>query len=381
MSFKSEAHYLVHLVKCGINETTPQPLPQGFSLERIFYFGKEHEVANIAFLAVEKLENIEEKLLNKWKAYYYSCIKRDIEQTNLLRQVLYALSSNDIRTLQVQGTVVKNYYPSSDLRTMTDIDLIVEKQNLKKASQVLLDLGFKVESENQEEWSGYNSQGLLVELHTDFFYSVRTFQNGIKCSTGLSGAFNYVVDGSQVECYTNETVLYLYNLLHCLKHYLSGGAGIRRILDLYILKQKLQNRVDNEYIGRVLERCKIKSIATRLIMLADYWFGEVEPNIDLSGGEEMVFASKNHGDTKVLVKRKLARDKAQGKKFLKLRYFFGRIFISKELCYYYYPFCKKHKYPLFLCWLHRLVVLPFSKKRKSVIKEVKNLINTKQKDK
>ena len=42
---------------------------------------------------LQELENIEEKLLNKWKAYYYSCIKRDIEQTNLLRQVLYALSS------------------------------------------------------------------------------------------------------------------------------------------------------------------------------------------------------------------------------------------------------------------------------------------------
>ena len=66
MSFKSEAHYLVHLLKCGLTDATPQPLPQGFSLERVFYFGKEHEVANIAYLAVEKLENVEEKLLNKW---------------------------------------------------------------------------------------------------------------------------------------------------------------------------------------------------------------------------------------------------------------------------------------------------------------------------
>ena len=146
MSFKSEQHYLIHLLKCALTDTTPQPLPQHFSLESVFYFGKEHEVANIAFLAVEKLQNVEEKLFNKWKAYYYSCIKRDIEQQNLLGQVLSVLTSNNIRTLQVQGTVVKNYYPSSDLRTMTDIDLIVEKQNLKKASQVWLDLGIKVES-------------------------------------------------------------------------------------------------------------------------------------------------------------------------------------------------------------------------------------------
>ena len=118
-------------------------------------------------------------------------------------------------------------------------------------------------------------------------------------------------------------------------------------------------------------------MADGLCALADYWFEGIEPEINLSKLEEIVFLSKNHGDRKVLVKRNLARQKKQGKRFIKLRYIFSRIFISKQQCYRYYPFCRKHKYPTFLCWIHRLLVLPFSKRKKGVLKEIKDLNNTK----
>lgn len=374
MSFKTGYHYLIHLIKCALENTIPQEIPKHLSLEKVFLYGRQHEVANIAFLSIDKLEFVDKELYNKWKTYYYASIKRDIEQENVLQEILNALHKENIRTLQVQGTVVKNYYPSSDLRMMTDIDLIVDKQNLKKASLILQNLGYDLDEENQEEWSGKNKQGYLVELHTDFFYSVRTFQNGIRCSSALNDAFNYAVDKNSLNCKVDTTTLYLFNLLHCLKHYLSGGAGIRRILDLYILQEKLQKDIDKEHIDRVLTSCKVKNIANRLVMLAYYWFNDKSAEIDLSGGEEIVFLSKNHGDRSVLVKRKLTRQK--GKKFAKIRYIFSRIFISKELCYKYYPFCKKHKYPTFLCWIHRLIVLPFSKRKKGVAKEIKDLKDT-----
>lgn len=377
MTFQTEYHYLVHLLNCALTDKQPEPLPNELSLEKVFLYGKYHEVANLAFLAVEKLTNVENNLFNKWKTYYYSCIKRDIEQEEVLQEVLTALHSQGVKTLQVQGTVVKKLYPSSDLRTMTDIDLIVEKDNLQKASNILQGLGFALEEENSEEWSGTNQLGILLELHTDFFYSVRTFQNGIRCASALNNAFKYATDKTSLNCYVDNTTLYLFNLLHCLKHYLSGGAGIRRILDLYILSEKFKNSLNKEYIGEVLENSKLKKAAERLTLLAYNWFGDKVAEVDISKTEEIVFISKNHGDRSVLVKRKLARKKVQGKKFIKLRYIFSRIFISKQMCYAYYPFCKKHKYPTFLCWIHRLIVLPFSKKKKGILKEIKDLKNTK----
>ena len=377
MTFKTEYHYLVYLLKCALTDKQPEPIPTELSLEKVFLYGKEHEVANLAYLAVEKLSGVDKELLEKWKIYYYSCIERDIEQENILTQILTNLHQENIRTLQVQGTRVKKYYPSSDLRTMTDIDLIIDKHNFKKASLILQNMGFALDMENQEEWNGINKAGYLIELQADFFYSVRTFQNGVRCLSALNNAFNYAIDKTALDCYVDETTLHLFNLLHCLKHYLSSGAGIRRILDLYVLRKELNDKIDYEYIDRVLEECKIKKMANALQALSDYWFKEKEPEIDLSRVEEIIFLSRNHGDRKVLVKRKLARQKKQGKKFIKLRYIFSRIFISKDLCYRYYPFCKKHKYPTFLCWIHRLIVLPFSKRKKGVLKEIKDLNNTK----
>ena len=377
MTFKDEYHYLVYLLNCALTDNQPEPIPTDLSLEKVFLYAKEHDLANLAYLAVERLSELDNALLNKWKTYYYSCVKRDIEQEEVLREILNELHSQEVKTLQVQGTVVKGLYPSSDLRTMTDIDLIVERKNLKKARTILQGLGFVLEEENSEEWSGKNQLGILVELHTDFFYSVRTFQNGIRCASALNNAFNYATDKNALDCYVDNTTLYLFNLLHCLKHYLSGGAGIRRILDLYVLSEKFKNSLDKEYIGGVLENCKLKIPAERLTLLAYKWFGGKEVEADLSKIEEIVFLSNNHGDRSVIVKRRLSRNKVKGKKFIKLRYIFSRIFISKQLCYKYYPFCKKHNYPTFLCWIHRLVVLPFSKRKKGVLKEIKDINDTK----
>lgn len=376
MIFKTEYHYLIHLLNCALSNKQPEPIPEELSLEKVFLYGKEHEVANLAFLAIENTLDINSDLYNKWKTYYYSCIKRDAEQEIMLDLVLNALHAQAVRTLQVQGTVIKKYYLSPDLRTMTDIDLIVDKQNLQKASQILQELGFVVEEENDQEWSGKNDNGYLVELHTDFFYSTRTFQNGIRCSSALKNAFIYATDKKVLDCYVDNTTLYLFNLTHCLKHYLSIGAGIRRILDLYVLKNKLKD-IDKKYIDAVLTACKINNKANNLINLADYWFGEGVLEEDISKVEEIIFASNNHGDREVLIKRRLAKIKVKGKKCIKLRYVFSRIFISKEMCYIHHPFCKKHKYPTFLCWIHRILVLIFCKKKKGVIREVNDLKNTK----
>ena len=143
MEINNEYEYLVHLVKCGLNNLIPVEMPKHLSYEKVLHYGKLHEVANIAFLGVENMQaKPVQEVYDNWKAFYYSAIKRDILQNETLALVLEKLHAENIRTLQVQGTVIKPLYPSSDLRMMSDIDLIVDKSNLLKASQILMQEGF-----------------------------------------------------------------------------------------------------------------------------------------------------------------------------------------------------------------------------------------------
>ncbi len=374
---ENEYLYLVHLVRCALKGENPQELPQGLSFKKVYEFGKAHEVANIAYLSIEKLNNKPtQDLLLSWKNFYYISIQRDIEQQNVKNQIISLLHENSIRTLEVQGTIIKDFYPSSDLRMMSDLDFIVDKSNLQKAKELVLNLGFVTEEENEEEWGGKNSRGIKVEIHTDFFYSVRTFQNGIKCLSAMGNAFSHASSSDGLNFRLDNTKLYLFNLLHTLKHFLSTGAGIRRILDLYVLKNTLKD-IDYEYIDQVLTKNRIYSIGHKLISLADYWFEDLKGEESFLVLQDYVFISDNHGGRKFLVKKNLVRSKKKNKKFVKIRYVFSRIFISKQRCYALYPFCKKHKYPTFMCHLHRIMVLIFCKRKKGLKQELKNIKDTK----
>ena len=47
--FEDEYDYLIHLVECAIYERTPCEMPSHLSFDQVFQYGKEHEIANIAF--------------------------------------------------------------------------------------------------------------------------------------------------------------------------------------------------------------------------------------------------------------------------------------------------------------------------------------------
>lgn len=48
--FKNEYEYLVHLIKCALRNLQPVENPKELSFDKALKYGKEHEVANIAFI-------------------------------------------------------------------------------------------------------------------------------------------------------------------------------------------------------------------------------------------------------------------------------------------------------------------------------------------
>ena len=97
----------------------------------LYALAKRHDIAHIIALAVEKAEiEISDEVkaaLRKLKmaAFYRSGIMGE-EQ----KKITELLEKEKIKFIPLKGSVIKNFYPEEWMRTGSDIDILIHKENL-----------------------------------------------------------------------------------------------------------------------------------------------------------------------------------------------------------------------------------------------------------
>ena len=376
MTFRNENEYLIHLLYCAIHNTVPQDVPENISLEKVFFIGRVHEVANIAYLAIKKTDNlIPDDILTAWRECYYNAVKRDNAQNKIRTEALNALHSHGIYTLEAQGTVVKRYYPQSHLRMMSDIDIIVPKEKIGELEPIMQSVGYETESTYNGTEIHATKNNLLIELHNEFFYD----EANRDVYEAINHPFSLATLHDDYTATVNDTVFYLFHLLHTIKHCECMGCGIRRIIDLYYLENELKDKVDYDYINGVLKENGFYEIKEKLLSVMNYWFNGIKPHIDISSLEKDIFEAGTHGTEELFFKHQFVNNRSSGKHFVKFRFFLAFIFPPKEDIYGAYPFCKEHNYPIALCWIHRWIFSVFNKKKYKSVKRLFKRLKIKMK--
>ncbi len=374
MNETNEYQYLIHLLNTALNGTKPEEVPKNICLDTVLEYAKTHEVANIAYIAVKKLTSLSEDTKKRWRQEYLKAVKRDVMHSEAREEILSALHSHGIYTLEVQGTAVKRYYPQSHLRMMSDLDFIIPTEKLDEAKGIMQSIGYetKITHENTEISATKNQ--VYIELHTEFFdvnQSVYEVINTPFSHTSLHDDYTATV---------SDTVFYLFHLLHTIKHATEFmGVGIRRIVDLYYLENALKDKADFSYIDGVLKEYNLYDIKTKLIAVKNSWFCGAESNIDISAVEKEILESGSQGVDEIYYRNIFNREREKGKHFVKVRYLFGFILPKKENIYNHYPFCKKHRLPIVLCWIHRWIFSVFNKKKWKNVKTVFSRVKIKMK--
>ena len=351
-----EWEYLIHLIRCAIHDKPAQELPEGLDFGKVFQCAAFHHVANIAFYSVEKLENKpQEALYAKWKDRRDKAVVRSITQNFAAQEIRSAFQAEGIRWLEVQGTKIKPLYPRAEWRTMSDIDFIVDFENLTKAGQVLEQLGYQWKMAHEgTEVAAHRPPNINIELHSSYFPANSDYH-------GLLKPFDS----------TDET-FYAYNILHIAKHYYYGGCGIRRVLDAYYLNRHYGQETAQDLLGRA----NATEFATELGALAESWFGEEDtfPQTEMA---QYILYSGLHGHGINEVANLVKKDMQIGR-FSKLKYLFGRIFCGKEVLRLNYPILERYWILYPVCWIHRVLRAMSSKRRKRIRYEVEAVKNTKK---
>lgn len=370
MKINDAYDYLIHLIACAIHKEIPQPLPDGIDYEQVLDCAIRHDVAGFAYLGVMKAEmKPEEIILDKWKQRYLLGIQRHSEQEEARKNLLARLHGMGIVTLEVQGTKVKQYYPSPDLRMMSDIDIIIKKDYLTAAERVLKELGYKTIKQGDYEVDGYLN-GMDIEIHTEFFLEGSSFDKII------NEPFQYAAVNGDCNATLPDTVFWTYHLLHCLKHYKGRGIGLRRVLDLYFLAPKMAETVDTEYVNDLLSKNGLAEDIKDLFAIAGCFFDGNETDRDIGNTVAVIKSAGTQGNLRIYTDNSIKTFRESGKHFVKLRYFLSLVFLTKEGIYKAYPYCKEHHYPYILAWFHRAIRIPFKPGRmKLLIKKIKLILD------
>ena len=356
--FSNEWDYLIHLVRCAIHDQQPQELPDSLDFQRVYEYGVYHHIANIAFYSVQKLERKPKpELYAKWNALKNQAIVREINQSYARDEIMNAFQQASIRWLEVQGTKIKPLYPQPDFRTMSDIDFIIDSENLPKAQKLLEGLGYTCQLKPGIEVDGFRKPNINIEIHAHYFHPDTDFHNILPLPFS-SGS----------DCTIHD--FYAYNMLHIMKHYLHGGCGIRRILDIYFLNHHYGNVIERNYVRSLLDSAGVADQVEMLSSLANKWFGADGCTGDTSEAEFYIQQSGLHGQRFHQLHNRLDKTLDTEIPHAKTKYLLRRLVGTKEIMYASYPVLNKHKLLYPFCWLHRAARVLQPKKRKIIQREI-----------
>ena len=354
--FLNEGEYLVHLLRCAIHQQQPQELPQQLSFPKVYRLSLEHDVANISFYSIEKLKKKPaDALYREWELRCDMAVTRDVNQSFARDEILEGFQKAGIRSLEVQGSKIKALYPQPEYRTMSDIDFIIDPENLEKAWKVLEALGYTCKDLNGEEVDGFRPPNINVEIHSEYFPKACEYHSVMR------PPFTSVEETGEYDC--ND--FYVYNILHVAKHYFWMGCGLRRILDVYYLNRHFEGWLDREYVDTLFEKAGVTAFVEEISALAEFWFGSGAGHELVGKMAEYILGSGLNGTYRNEMNNRLRTLCGDGVRFFRLKYVLKRIFVGRACLYERYPQARKRKILLPFYWLHRLFtsIGPERKKR------------------
>jgi hypothetical protein len=337
MNPKTEVFFC--LLYCAISDTAlNEKVRNQFKteyLEDFYSMAKKHDVAHlIAYvLSKEGLIEKESPCFDEFKkaqvlaGYRY---ERNKQEQELLEGVL---NEADIPYILLKGAVISQKYPQGWMRTSSDIDVLVKKEDFDRAVNLLTQKRNYTKNEvYTHDVSLYNEDGVHIELHHCLIEE--------NIVTVADKILDKVWDNLDQDGKMNDEFFYFYFIAHTAKHFQHGGCGIKPLLDLWILENKSEA---NPKCDALLEQGGLLKFKQYCIKLIDVWFfGEPCDEFSkkltryiLNGG---VYGKKS---STILV----GRAKSGGR----LKYVLSRAFIPYEVIRYQFPVLNKHKYlmPLF----------------------------------
>ena len=301
-----------------------------------------------------------------WKK---QAVRQAVQQTLHSRCVMQLgalLTQNQIPYAVVKGLVCRELYARPDLRVSGDEDVYILPQDQKRCARLLEENGFcKVALGTEQDvthWMDHQT-GLHVELHTHLIAAEQEQAVWLDqlFAAGLADGVEIPVTDGVIRT-LQPTLHFVFLVCHALKHFLTGGFGIRTLCDMVAFADRYRTEIDFAQASALLERVRAKIFLDQIFAVGQHWLGfdPAEIGWRFSAPPQELPLLQDCLDAGVYGQSTMSRKHSAGlvleagESRGRLRQVTGVLFPPREKLAGKYPQLNQHPALLPACWAHRL---------------------------
>ncbi len=325
-------------------------------ISSLYNVSKKHDVAHIVCAYLEKNGFLKDHFLaDKFYSEEIMSVCRYEQQKYALQEITNCFREQDIAYITLKGFVIRPYYPQESMRTSCDIDILIKEQDLQRAISALEQNGYSLTEKGFHDVSLFSPSGVHLELHFSLL------ENKPNIDKVLKDAWQYAQTQDGVSYSFTEEFFIFHIYAHIWHHFLSGGCGIRSLMDLWIIKNKMG--IDYQKASSLLKKAGIEKLAKEIDTLAQICFDDKIGDEFYDNLLDYIVLGGIYGsfENRVAVK---GTDSV-------VKYSFKRIFLPLRLMKPNFPVLNKAPFLLPFCWIARIFQTLFGKKRKTATQELK----------
>ena len=366
---------LIYLVSCAVNEKTPDAeRVRQMDLPEVYRLSQRHMLTAAVAFALETIMPLPHAFDQAKKKAIRKLSLFDIERT----AILHELDAAGIWHLPLKGILLKNDYPKSAMRQMSDNDILCDSTKMPEIRQIMERLGYTCDHYEWENHDTYSKPPVLeFEMHhslfnEDHFPLYFNYYRNIKAKL-------LPVEGTSACFRMTDEDFYLYDLVHTYKHETNAGSGLRALLDVYVFL-RAHTGMNRAYLDAELKKLHLCDYEEKTRSLSQKLFTGAALDEPEQIALRSVVMAGYCGTQDTMEYNQMAKNLGNDdSNAAKRRFIKDRIFISGNALEKHYPFFAKHKalYPVLL--LYRPVKGALTHP-KGILKEYKRIIHFKKKE-
>ena len=340
------------------------------TMEQLYKITKSHDIAHLVASALNKQklltkDEISQKYQKQWMMAVYRYEKINYE----LKRVADILENNGIAFLPLKGSVLRKYYPEPWMRTSCDIDILIHPEDAEKAISILGEVGFSLQkSTTTYDYQMFSSSGVHLELH----FSLKQDASILQAETILDAVWDEceLETDKQYHYYMRNEMFLFYHIVHMANHFTYGGCGIRPIIDLWLLTNKME--IDKGKLHFLLSQSKLLEFYEASFELSKVWLENASYSDITLRMEQFILTGGVYGNSSTSALMKAAKGES------KVRSFFKLLFLPRANLEVAYPNLKKHPILLPFYQIKRWFRIFNRKKRQRIERMIaaRNSVNT-----
>ncbi|NBJ14706.1 MAG: nucleotidyltransferase family protein [Dehalobacter sp. 4CP] len=330
---KSVYEQLLHLLRIFINGEIPdKELLASVDGVELYNQARLQGVSSFLFETVYQhndLLKIDHSVLTHWKEKTVVTAARQLMMLPTIGTIFNLFETNGITAISLKGLVFKEQYPRPELRSMNDLDVLINEKQMNQCIEAMTSLGYKPNELNYNDPDHMHIDMIkagtfAVELHRTLWHP--KYMQKIDNSDWVDHIWKdkrlQTVAGFQFYCLSPEDEL-INAVIHTARHLKHSNANLRLLSDFVLFFNSYRNQIDINYIEQTLESMAILNFYYYLMDTCRLYLGlHLPDNYQLNSTKNSVIIIQNIMNKEEMI---ISSDRDQEKKVNGYQYLLQKI--------------------------------------------------------